>query len=187
VTRRRSKTRLRAAVAGVVLLALNLLIFGAFTWPRLTRVRRAEDRALEVSTRKASLEGLWGQMVARQELVARNRKDIETLRRDYLKSRTEDLFAAQREIEKLARDSGLRPKRSSYALEEIKGTGLVRCEVLIPLEGSYAGLTSFLDRIEGARRFIVVDQMALAEDEQGARMNLKLSVVFKDGDSRATP
>jgi Tfp pilus assembly protein PilO len=185
--RRRSKTRLRAAVAGVALLALNFVVLGVFTWPRLTRVRRAEDRALEVSTRKASLEGVWAQMLARQELVARNRKDIESLRRDHLKSRTEDLFAAQREIEKLARDSGLRPKRSSYTLEEIKGTGLVRCEVSIPLDGTYVGLTGFLNRIEGASRFIVVDQMALAEDEQGARMSLKLSVIFKDGDTRATP
>jgi Tfp pilus assembly protein PilO len=187
MTRRRSKTRLRAAVAGVILLALNLVVFAAFTWPRLTRVRRAEDRALAVSTDKASLEGRWAQMVARQELVARNRTDIETLRRDYLKSRTADLFAAQREIENLAKDSGLHPKRSSYVLEEIKGTGLVRCEVSIPLDGTYVGLTSFLNRIEGARRFIVVDQMALSEDEQGARMSLKLSVIFKDGESRATP
>ena len=187
MTRRRSKARLRVAVIGLILLALNLTALGLFTWPRLTRVRRAEERALEVSTRRASLENLWSKVVARKELVARNRADIETLSRDYLRFRADDLFAAQREIEKLAKDAGLRPKRSTYSLERIKGTSLVRCEVTLPLDGTYAALTDFLSRIEIARRFIVVEQMAIAQDDQAARMNLKLSAIFKEGDTNATP
>ena len=68
----------------------------------------------------------------------------------------------------------------------MKGTGLVRCEVTLPLDGSYLNLTGFLSRIESAKRFIVVDQMALVQEEQGARMNLKLSAIFKEGDTRAS-
>jgi Tfp pilus assembly protein PilO len=186
VTPRRSKARLRLAVMGGLLLLLNAVVFAAFTWSRLTRVRRAESRAVEVSARRESLERLWAQVEARKELVARNRADMERLNRDYLKPRAEDLFAAQREIEKLARDAGLRPKKSSYALQRVKGTGLVRCEVTLPLDGSYLNLTGFLSRIESTKRFIVVDQMALVQEEQGARMNLKLSAIFKEGDTRAS-
>ena len=186
MSRRRSATRLRIALIGVLLLAVNGVAFAAFTWPRLTRVRRAESRSREVSTRRASLEKLWAQFSARKELLAQNRKDMESLNRDHLKYRTEDLFSAQREIEKLARDSGLKPKKSGYAVTRIKGTDLVRCEVTLPLDGSYANLTGFLARIESAKRFFVVDQMALAQEEDGARMNLKLSAIFKDGDTRET-
>jgi hypothetical protein len=185
MNRRASKTRLRTALAGVLLLAANAATFAAFTWPRLTRVRRAESRAREVSARRADLESLWSQVQARKEILAQNRRDIESLNRDHLKDRAEDLFAAQREIEALARDAGLKPKKSSYSLVPVKGTDLVRCEVTLPLDGTYASLTGFLARIQSARRFFVVDQMALAHEEAGARMNLKLSAVFKEGESRA--
>ncbi len=181
---RRSKTRLRIAVFGALLLLSNAVAFAAFTWPRLNRVREAEGRAQQVSARRAALEALWERAASRKELLAQNRLDIESLTRDLLKTRGADLFLAQREIESLARAAGLNPKRSTYSMEEIKGTGLVRCEVALPLDGSYQNLTGFLARIERASRFIVVDQMALARDEEGARMNLRLSAVFKDEDAR---
>jgi Tfp pilus assembly protein PilO len=185
---RASKLRIRLGYLGVLVLVLNGVLFAAFTWPRLNSVRRAETRVVEVSKRRAGLEKVWSQVTARKELLSRNRQDIEILSRDHLKYRTEDLFAAQREIEKLARDAGLKPKKSTYSLSKVRGTDLVRCEVTLPLDGSYANLTGFLARVETAKRFIVVDQMALTEEEDGARMNLKLSAIFKDkdGDSRAT-
>lgn len=183
---RRSKARLRMAVAGLVLLAMNAAVFATVTWPRLTRVRRAESRAEGVASRRAELERLWSSLLARKELVARNRQDIERLSRDYLKPRAIDLFGAQREIEQLAREAGLRTRTSTYDVDKIAGTDLVRCEVTLPLDGSYSHLTDFLSRIAATRRFIVVDQMALSENEQGARMSLKLSAVFTDGDARAT-
>jgi len=186
MSRRASKTRRRVAFLGALLLIANAVLFAAFTWPRLNSVRRAENRAKEVSTRRAALERVWSQVTARKSLLAQNRQDIDSLGRDYLKYRTEDLFGAQREIEKLARDAGLKPKKSTYGITRIKGTDLVRCEVTLPLDGSYSNLTGFLARIESVKRFIVVDQMALAQEEGGARMNLKLSAIFKDGDSRAT-
>lgn len=176
---RGSRTRLRIVLFAAIVIVINVVAFAAFTWPRLNQVRRAEDRAQEVSARRDALETVWTRVVARREVAAQNRRDIETLSREYLKSRSADLFMAQREVERLARAAGLSPKKSSYALEEIKGTGLVRCEMTLPLDGSYANLTDFLTRIEGASRFIVVDQLALSRDQEGARMNLQLSAIFR--------
>lgn len=181
-----SRTRVRLTWAGALLFLVNAAVFAAFTWPKLTSVRRAESRVLEVSKRRQALEKVWSQVTSRKELLARNRQDIESLSRDHLKFRADDLFGAQREIEKLAREAGLKPKKSAYSISKVRGTDLVRCEVTLPLDGSYANLTGFLARIESAKRFIVVDQMALAQEEDGARMNLKLSAIFKDGDARAT-
>lgn len=178
--RRGSRARLRIVVTGIALLFINAAVFAFFTWPGLTRVRRAEARARAVADSKQNLERMWAQMLSRRELLEQNRNDIEALSRNHLKSRAADLFAAQREIEDLAQEAGLRPHRSSYSLGRIRGTNLVRCEVTLPLDGSYTNLTDFLSRIGSARRFIVVDQMALSEDEQGARMSLKLSAIFKE-------
>jgi hypothetical protein len=169
---------------GGFLLLLNAVAFAAFTWPALTRARRAEGRSSDVAVQRAGLESLWSQLVARRDLVEQNRKDIETLKTDYLKFRASDLFAAQRDIEKLATDAGLRPRRSTYAIEKVKGTDLVRCTVNLPLDGSYSNLTEFLTRVETAKRFIVVDEMQLSQDEQGAKMNLRLSAIFKEADTR---
>lgn len=183
---RTSRARLRLAWLGALVLLANAVVFAALTWPKLNAVRRAEGRASEVAKRRAALEKVWSQVSTRKALLAQNRQDIESLTRDHLKYRAEDLFAAQREIEKLARDAGLKPKKSAYSISKVRGTDLVRCEVTLPLDGSYASLTGFLARIESAKRFIVVDQMALVQEEGGARMNLKLSAIFKDGESRAT-
>lgn len=178
---RSSALRRRMTLLGALLLVANGLAFAALTWPRLTRAREAESQARDTSVRRAALEKVWSETVARKETLAQNRRDIEALSRDYLKDRREDLFATQREIEKLAKDAGLQPQRSSYALSKVKNTDLVRCEVVLPLDGAYANLTGFLARLETAKRFVVIDQMALAEDETGARMNLRLSAIFKDG------
>lgn len=183
MTPRRSRLRRGLLVAGGLLLAVNSVAFATLTWPRLSSVRRAENRAMEVTARKAALESVWAQFTARKEVVARNRDDIATLRRDLLKDRAKDLFAAQREVETLARESGLRTRRSTYTMEDIRGTGLVRCLIDLPLDGTYRELTSFLARIETAKRFIVVDQMSLSRNEEGAKMNLKLSAVFKEEDA----
>jgi Tfp pilus assembly protein PilO len=185
MTRRRSGARLFVWIAALLLVG-DGVVFAAFTWPGITGARRAESRAKEVATRRAALERLWSQVATRKEVVAQNRLDIESLSRDHLKSRESDLFAAQREIEKLAVDAGLKPKKSTYALEGIKDTGLVRCEITLPLDGSYSSLTGFLSRLESTKRFIVVDQLALAQDEEGARMNLKLSAIFQEGGARAS-
>jgi len=187
MSRRGSRARLGLGLLAAFLFVANGIAAAAFTWPRLTRVRRAENRAIEVAARRADLEALWTRVTARKDVLAQNRKDIETLYRDHLKERADDLFPTQREIEKLAREAGLRPKESSYAMAAIKGTELVRCDVTLPLDGSYTNLTAFLARIESTKRFILVDQMGLSRDEGGARMNLKLSAIFKDGGPRATP
>lgn len=187
MTHRRSQARRRIVLLGVALLAGNLLALAIYTWPRLTGVRRAERRADDVAVQRAGLESLWSQMVARKALVEQNRQDIEALKTEHLKFRETDLFAAQREIEKLAVDAGLRPRRSSYSIERIKGTDLVRCSITVPLDGSYSNLTDFLGRVESATRFIVVDQMALSQDDTSAKMNLRLFAVFKEGETREGP
>ena len=186
MTRHRSPWRLRLTIAGAGLIALNLVVFAAFTWPGLTRVRRAENRAVTAAKRRSELEDLWSRVNARKELIERNRKDIDALFDGHLRPRATDLVAAQREIEELARDSGLRPTRSTYNLEPIRGTSLVRCEVSMPLDGSYQNLTAFLGQVASTKRFIVVDQMALSDGDGSARMNLTLSAIFKDGGGLAS-
>lgn len=184
MTRRGSKARFRMAIAAAVVLAANAILFAALTWPRLTGLRRAETRALAVADQRRSLENLWTLVGERKALVARNREDIDRLVRDYVKPRATDLFAAQREIDAMARAAGLKPQRSTYEIRNVKGTDLVRCDVVLPLEGSYADLADFLGRIETARRFLVVEQLALSEEERGARMSLKVSALFREGGAR---
>ena len=177
---RRSKLRLRIAILGLVLLVINAAAFGAFTWPRVTRARDAEIRAQDVSLRRVELETLWSRVAARKSLMTQNQNDLEVLRRDLVKPRASDLLAAQRDIERMARESGLKPMKSNYAIEPVRETDFVKCVVTLLLDGSYANLTAFLTRIESAKRFIVVDQMALSQDELGASLNLKLSALFKE-------
>jgi len=52
---RASKVRIRLAFLGALVLIGNGVVFAAVTWPRLSSVRRAETRALDVSKRRAAL------------------------------------------------------------------------------------------------------------------------------------
>ena len=57
---------------------------------------------------------------------------------------------------------------------------LLRIKVTLPLEGSYAQLVAFLERVERSKHFLTVDRIALTGDTDGAaNLQVELSAYFR--------
>jgi Tfp pilus assembly protein PilO len=181
--RRRSRRRLALLVVAAAFAALNLVTFAAFTWRKLTEVRRAEARATEVEERLRASEGALAVARKQSETIRANERDIAAFKARYLKDLASDLLDAQREIDALARASGISAPTTSYTLSRVKGTDLVRCAVGLPVEGSYRNLIGLIERVESSPRFLTLADLALSSGESKAQLKLEVSAYFIDDGS----
>jgi Tfp pilus assembly protein PilO len=167
----------------LVLLGVNVAVFVAYTLPRTVQVRRATSRAAQ----------------ARAE-VERERKDVADLRQraDALKANASDaerfytsvdarteLLVVLEDVERMAREPGLKPGGRSFAAGDVTDPRLTRIKVNLPMAGSYDQLVGFLERVEKSKHFLTVDRIALTGGEEGtASLQVELSAYF-GGEGRA--
>lgn len=177
-TRRRSRGRVVLLTVVAALGVVNALAFAAFTWRKLTEVRRSEARATEVEMRLDASEEALRVSKARQDAVSTGQKDIATFASRYLKPASTELLGTQREVESIAKAAGLKVRSAAYGIDPVKGSGMTRCEIDLPIEGSYRDVVDFIDRIESSHRFFTVDSLTLTRDDAGTKMSLQVSTYF---------
>ena len=62
----------------------------------------------------------------------------------------------------------------------MKGLGLVRFAITMPMSGPYKQIVALLDRLERQSRFLIVDQIQLhVRTDTGADLTFALSAYFK--------
>ena len=152
-------------VIGVLLLA-NILAFAGYVFPLGQRVANIEqrDRSAEQSLRAARAE----QAQASGTLTGKDRASAElaTFYNDVL---PQNLTGARRlthlRLPQLARQSGLRYIRSQYEAVEERDKNLDALRISMILSGSYADVRTFIHALETAPEFVVIDNVALAEDD----------------------
>jgi Tfp pilus assembly protein PilO len=180
--------RRRLVPVALGLLALNLVVYLAYTLPRSLGHQDAEARAqsLREDVARERLE-----TAQRREYVAtvtRNREDVKQFYASLVERREEGLLPTLREIEALARDKSLVAGSRAYQREEIKGASLTRVGITVPLKGTYTDLVGFLAQIESGKRFITVDRVALrrqGDTGEAAQLSVDLSAIFKEGGAAA--
>jgi Tfp pilus assembly protein PilO len=175
--------RRRLLPATLALLALNLLVFFAYSLPRSLRHRSAEARA--ESLRQEVAREREGTAARKEQVgtVARNREELARFYREVVDTREEGMLPTLRELETLTRERSLSAGQRAYGRDEIKGTPLIRVGITVPLKGSYADLVGFLSQVERGKRFITVDRVALRPPSDGgdpAQLSVELSAFFKE-------
>jgi Tfp pilus assembly protein PilO len=61
--------------------------------------------------------------------------------------------------------------------------------MVVPLEGGYANLRKFLQAVESSSKFLVIEQVALAQGHEGGailQLNIALATYFDDPEARAS-
>jgi Tfp pilus assembly protein PilO len=162
----------------LALLALNVAVFAVYTLPRTMQVRRATTRAAqareEVEAAKKEVADLRG----RADALKANAEDAERFYHD-VDARV-DLLRVLEDMEKLAREPGLKPGGRSFTTGDVSDPRLTRIKVNLPLEGSYDQLVAFLGRVEKSNHFLTVDRIALSGREEGAaNLQVELSAYFR--------
>lgn len=81
-----------------------------------------------------------------------------------------------RDVDKMAVDSGMRPKDSSLLLEPVEGSDTIqRLTISENFEGSYESLTKLVNMLDKSSRFLIIESMQ-AQPQSGGALSLTLKL-----------
>jgi Tfp pilus assembly protein PilO len=79
------------------------------------------------------------------------------------------------ELSKVAKEAGIRPKDHSFQMDPIEGsTDLTIMTVTGAYEGTYADLIQFVNRIDRSPRFLIIDNLSAAPQQQQGMLNVSV-------------
>jgi hypothetical protein len=166
----------------LALLLANLVwlaVFGSGS-----RLRAAElDRRHERLERETA--ALRGRLEARERLwveATENEERIERLLGERLSTERARFTELVREVKGLAERAGLAPQSIGYPAERLEEYGLARRSFVLPVEGSYASLRTFLNLVELSSSFLTVEEISVSEARGELSVRLRLSTFFRAAD-----
>jgi hypothetical protein len=165
----------------LALFGLNAAVFLTFTLPRTLQERSLASRAETLRAEVERERRVVASARERVDILRANGQDTDRFYRDVVKGAKEDLLPTLQYIEKTAEELGLTATSRNYSDQEVKGLGLVRFSITMPMSGPYKQIVALLDRLERSARFLVVDQIQLRvrTDVGGADLTFVLSAYFK--------
>lgn len=136
------------------------------------RHQRAESEANRLAARAEARERLW---VA----AAENERAVEQLVGERLATERERFTEVVREVKQLAERAGLDPQTIGYPRESLEEFGLTRRSFVLPVDGTYSALRTFLNLIELSDTFLVVEEISVAEGRGALSVRLRLATFFQ--------
>jgi hypothetical protein len=173
--------RIKYARPFVLLLVGNLTLL-AFTLPRGISERRLSARAVASRREIAERRLQAHEMGRREDIIKANAIDANTFYTDFVPDR-KDLSSMLKDLQRMATSAGVNARRVTYRPpEDVKGTELVSFEVTMPISGTYQQVGNFLQKLERAKHFIIVNQVMMRGrpgDEGGADLDIRLETYFR--------
>ena len=87
-----------------------------------------------------------------------------------------DLVGIIGRLTKLVRSLALQVPAVTYHPSELKDVGLTKITLVMGVEGSYGAIRRLLYELEGMRRFLVIERLALAGPKGGAALQGQLQL-----------
>ena len=152
-----------------VLLAANL-IAAVFVFHPLGG--SAEDLAQQMRTRQYELAQQLQRLERTRNVVQKVQQakvEGDKFLDDYILSRRKAYSTLLAEANKLAAESGLKPKESAYAPPDpVEGSEtLEQLAIAASYEGSYQSLTKFVNMLDRSPRFLIIDSMTASPQANG--------------------
>ena len=168
------RKRLSRWVVGLLVVDIVLLIagYGPLRWMdvRLRADMQAAEQDVQV-TRQALLE--WHSALQRIRRAQQTRDDL--LYRQFL---PEDWgFPAVRDaLETMALQAGLQVRNFAYTYETVKAPPLQGLSIQFSVTGGYEQIRRFIQSIETAPQFLILESIRLRSSQQGGGVELELSL-----------
>jgi Tfp pilus assembly protein PilO len=175
--RRRWRDRLRVPL--LVVVALNVGVYLAYTMPRSLKERSAAARASVLRGELERDRRITAALRDRAEAMKTNRTDAD---RFYARLGPKDTLSQVRaEITAIARELGLKVGALSYSPEGVKGgEGVAQLLMRMSVAGTYRELVAFLDRLERSSYFVTVDQIQIGKRGTGeGDLDIALSAFYR--------
>lgn len=157
------RARRMAPVLLVVLAVLNALFFALALRPADARARADREtlRTLEDDL-KARRAVVGRYRVIDSSLGEASREDAAFLQRKFL-PRATGYSTIMEEVDKLGQETHVRRGAANYDLLDVEGhPGLYQVQIQTTLEGDYANIVEFINKVERDPLFLLIDQIAAA-------------------------
>ena len=182
MTARRFKFDIRQAgprilIVLLVLAALNVGFYLLLTRPKMReysglavgsqpQLTRLDERRNEVESQERYLEAL-----------RKAQQDLRRLRDEVLSTRELRMVEVQTELTELCGRFSIDIHSVTFDNDLLDQENLDKLIMVVPLQGNYANLRRFLQAVESSDKFLLVEQVALAEAKLGGVM-LELNVTL---------
>lgn len=156
----------------LVLLAANLWVLVFLLQPTRQARLDIETRiaGLERNVRSAQREG------QSSETLLTAMHEVEEFSQGF--PRRAELVALMGRLTKLARSHALQVPDVDYRPTQAKEAGLTKVTVQLGVEGPYETIRRYLYELEGMRRFLVIERLALRELKGTANLQVQLQLAM---------
>jgi Tfp pilus assembly protein PilO len=162
------------AILALLLLATLVALYFLFFPPggSLEDLERRYLVARESSVRQARNLERVRSLAAKVQV---SRSEGERFLDSYFMDRRKAASTIVTELSKLAKEAGIRPKEHSFLLEPVEGSeDLIMMTVNGAYEGTYADLIQFINRIDRSPRFLIIDNLSAAPQQQAGILNISI-------------
>lgn len=163
-------------VVGTLLLANVLAAVLAFQpWGASAEdLRRLQDQ-LQVQTAQA--EAKLQRTRALVAKVEHARKEGDGFLAEYLTDARVTSSVLIAELNRTAKEAGIHQKEATFVLEPVEGSEtLSQMTISAGYEGTYANLTKFVNLLDKSPRFLIIENMVAAPQQNGANLNVSFKL-----------
>ncbi len=168
----------------VVVLLLNVALFGVVVYPLSKKVANGEQDAQASAAALAAARRDIAS--ARATVTGKSQADGE-LQKFYAEVLPPDMSGARRitflRIDQLARNSDLRLDRANTAEKPVQDSRLVKVTYSASLSGEYRDVRRFIHAIETAPEFLILEDVELSQTDaaQGLKLNVQIATYYRTG------
>jgi Tfp pilus assembly protein PilO len=140
----------------------------------------ADDLRRQQEALRAQVTRLQARIATSKRLVEK----VETARREgdqflakYVTDRRTMSSSIQEELNRTAREAGIKSLPATLDLEPVEGSDtLEMMTISAGYEGSYAGLTKFVNLLDKSSRFLIIENMQTAPQQGGQALTVTLKL-----------
>jgi Tfp pilus assembly protein PilO len=164
----------------LALVVLNVMVFVAWTLPRIIQERSLASRAATLEQELSLERARVAEQRARLAVLEKNAADERRFLNEVVSARRAALVPMLQDLSRMAREHGLAPKSQGYSRQALKTAPLTAFKITLPVSGTYQQLARFVQSLERSRHFVTIDSISIAQRgaDGAASLDIVLSAYF---------
>lgn len=162
------------AILGTLLVA-NLLAAAAVFFPVGGSAEELEQQSVAARSQLQQRQLSLARMRALVTKIEQARTTGDEFLLNYFTDRRTASSAIISELDRAAKDAGMKPKERSFAYEPLEGSEtLSMMTVVANYEGTYGDLLQFVNRLDKSSRFLILDTLNASPQQGGGLLNVQI-------------
>jgi Tfp pilus assembly protein PilO len=162
------------AVLGV-LLAANLVAAFAVFRPLGGSAEELDAQLVNMRAQVRQREGALHKLRVLVKKIEQARTAGDTFLTTYFMDRRSASSSILTELNKNAKESGIKPKGDAFVFEPVEGSdNLSMMTIAANYEGTYSDLLQFVNRLDRSPRFLILEALTATPQQAGASLNVAL-------------